>query len=382
MVPLDEFIAGLRRRAESRVRHGRRLDRSISAGRAGRCATSSTAASTRSAACASRSPPTTARASCSTSACRSSRRTAATSPAARRSGRPQELIAEGVLVDVPGVFPHDPTAPDVAAIVLTHSHLDHYGLAHHAHPAIPVYGSEGTLAILEVGRVFFPDARAARATCACCPTDEPLRFGGLSRDRDPRRPRGARLARAARRGRRPAPALHRRPARPRAHRLPLREPARRRAPARRRLAALRGHDAGLVGRLARPAQRGRRRGASSSSWRASEPGQARRRRRLGPEPRPPRLLLPGRAAQPAASSSSTPTRPTCCMQLAPLSPNIPQFTWDGRARELRAPPGRAPQGGRPHGPRPRDERAGPRRRATSSPRSPGASSCARAAAAA
>ena len=55
----------------------------------------------------------------------------------------EELIAEGVLVDVPGVFPHDPTAPDVAAIVLTHSHLDHYGLAHHAHPAIPVYGSEG-----------------------------------------------------------------------------------------------------------------------------------------------------------------------------------------------------------------------------------------------
>ena len=90
-----------------------------------------------------------------------------------------DLIAEGVLRDVPGVFPHDPTAPAVAAIILTHSHLDHYGLAHHAHPAIPVYGSEGTIAVLEVGRVFFPDA-ALPADLRRLPVDETLRFGDLS----------------------------------------------------------------------------------------------------------------------------------------------------------------------------------------------------------
>jgi ribonuclease J len=90
-----------------------------------------------------------------------------------------DLIAEGVLRDIPGVFPHDPTAPAVAAIILTHSHLDHYGLAHHAHPAIPVYGSEGTIAVLEVGRVFFP-ASALPADLRRLPLDETLRFGGLS----------------------------------------------------------------------------------------------------------------------------------------------------------------------------------------------------------
>ena len=83
-----------------------------------------------------------------------------------RRGTPQrptaELIADGILRDVPGVFPHDPTAPDVAAIILTHSHLDHWGLAHHAHPAIPVYGSEGTIAVLEVGLVFFPKSPLPR----------------------------------------------------------------------------------------------------------------------------------------------------------------------------------------------------------------------------
>jgi ribonuclease J len=98
-------------------------------------------------------------------------------------GTPQrptaELIAEGVLIDVPGLFSHDPTAPDVAAIILTHSHLDHFGLAHHAHSAIPVYGSEGTITILKVGRVFFPDA-ALPADLRRFPAGETLRFGGLA----------------------------------------------------------------------------------------------------------------------------------------------------------------------------------------------------------
>jgi ribonuclease J len=96
-------------------------------------------------------------------------------------GTPQrptgELIAEGILRDIPGVYPHDPTAPGVAAIVLTHAHLDHYGLAHHAHPGIPVYGSEGTIAVLEVGRVFFPEA-ALPKDLRRFPAGETLRFGG------------------------------------------------------------------------------------------------------------------------------------------------------------------------------------------------------------
>ena len=103
----------------------------------------------------------------------------------------EELIAEGVLRDIPGVYPHDPTAPGVAAIILTHSHLDHYGLAHHAHPDIPVYGSDGTMAILEVGEVFFPDARLPATlrrfseqrvdTDRAGPArDEVLRFGGMT----------------------------------------------------------------------------------------------------------------------------------------------------------------------------------------------------------
>jgi ribonuclease J len=91
----------------------------------------------------------------------------------------EELLARGVLRDISGLYGNDPTAPTVAAIILTHSHLDHYGLAHHAHPAIPVYGSLGTLAILELGMVFFPGA-ALPADLRLLPDDQSLALGSLT----------------------------------------------------------------------------------------------------------------------------------------------------------------------------------------------------------
>jgi ribonuclease J len=98
-------------------------------------------------------------------------------------GTPQrptsELIADEILVDVPGLYPGDVTTPAIQAIVLTHSHLDHYGLAHHARPDVPVYGSDGTVAILEVGRVFFPDAPLP-SDLRRLPTDGPVSIGSLS----------------------------------------------------------------------------------------------------------------------------------------------------------------------------------------------------------
>ncbi len=91
----------------------------------------------------------------------------------------EELLASGVLCAIPGLYANDPAAPRFAAIILTHSHLDHYGLAHHAHPSIPVYASRGTLAILELGRVFFPDA-ALPADIRLLPEGEALRLGSLT----------------------------------------------------------------------------------------------------------------------------------------------------------------------------------------------------------
>ena len=75
----------------------------------------------------------------------------------------QELRREGVLPDIPGFYADD--EPEVGALVLSHAHLDHYGLAHHMHPSIPVWGSFGTLAMLRASRVFVPDARWTLSRC-------------------------------------------------------------------------------------------------------------------------------------------------------------------------------------------------------------------------
>lgn len=68
----------------------------------------------------------------------------------------EELRAEGVLPDIDGLYAG--STPAFAALVLSHAHLDHYGLAHHVHPDVPVYASRGTIEMLKVSRIFIPDA--------------------------------------------------------------------------------------------------------------------------------------------------------------------------------------------------------------------------------
>ena len=67
----------------------------------------------------------------------------------------EELRREGVLPDIDGLYAD--SSPEVSALVLSHAHLDHHGLAHHVHPGIPVYGSRGTIAMLGASKLFIPD---------------------------------------------------------------------------------------------------------------------------------------------------------------------------------------------------------------------------------
>ncbi len=71
----------------------------------------------------------------------------------RPDGRSAEqLAADGVLPDVAGVYAHD--EPDVAGVVVSHAHLDHYGLAGYLHADVPVYASEGTAALIRITEGF------------------------------------------------------------------------------------------------------------------------------------------------------------------------------------------------------------------------------------
>jgi ribonuclease J len=70
---------------------------------------------------------------------------------ALRSTR-NELIADGTIKPVLGLFTEDAKAPD--AILVSHAHLDHVGLLHHTRPDIPIHATKGTSKMMLAGGIF------------------------------------------------------------------------------------------------------------------------------------------------------------------------------------------------------------------------------------
>jgi ribonuclease J len=69
---------------------------------------------------------------------------------------PEELLEEGILPPVDGLYAHQ--EPDVQAVLISHAHQDHYGLLRFIHPEIPVYCSTGSRALIEVSNIFLNTA--------------------------------------------------------------------------------------------------------------------------------------------------------------------------------------------------------------------------------
>ena len=65
---------------------------------------------------------------------------------------PKRLLEIGVLPDIKGLYAWD--APSVDAVLISHAHLDHYGLLKYINPSIPVYISAGTERVIRLSQAF------------------------------------------------------------------------------------------------------------------------------------------------------------------------------------------------------------------------------------
>ncbi len=60
-----------------------------------------------------------------------------------------------ILPNIRGLYKND--EKDVDAILISHSHLDHYGLLNYVHPDIPIYMSQGARELIEISSIFTPN---------------------------------------------------------------------------------------------------------------------------------------------------------------------------------------------------------------------------------
>lgn len=64
----------------------------------------------------------------------------------------EELLSLGVLPDIKGLYRWDSPAFD--AVIISHAHIDHYGLLPYIHESIPVFMSAGTKKLIEISQRF------------------------------------------------------------------------------------------------------------------------------------------------------------------------------------------------------------------------------------
>lgn len=91
----------------------------------------------------------------------------------------QGLIDEKVLFDIPGLYRG--ADPSVDAVLISHSHKDHYGFLPYINPKVPVYLSKGAYELVRALNVFLPESKRTSISAPIfLRHNRSVRIGGFS----------------------------------------------------------------------------------------------------------------------------------------------------------------------------------------------------------
>lgn len=82
-----------------------------------------------------------------------------------------QLKALKILPNIKGLYKDEPRSID--AILISHSHLDHYGFLKYIHPDIPIYLSKGAQRLIEISDIFTPN-KTGRMNARLLPKKEEI----------------------------------------------------------------------------------------------------------------------------------------------------------------------------------------------------------------
>lgn len=75
---------------------------------------------------------------------------------ATRNLTDEQLVAKGILPAVDGLYSFQTGSKPIDAVLISHSHMDHYGFLKFINPNIPIYMGNASKEIIEIGSVFTP----------------------------------------------------------------------------------------------------------------------------------------------------------------------------------------------------------------------------------
>lgn len=88
----------------------------------------------------------------------------------------KQLLDLGILPAVDGLYAG--TNPSVDAVLISHSHLDHYGLLRYIHPDIPIFLSEGAKELIKISDIFTPN-RTGRLNARIVSNNKKVKVSGF-----------------------------------------------------------------------------------------------------------------------------------------------------------------------------------------------------------